>query len=51
MFDGPIEELTLTFNAQPALMAASIAVVRVLENEFDVKLSERSFLCCRSFFR
>ncbi len=42
MFDGPIEELTLTFNAQPALMAASIAVVRVLENEFDVKLSEHS---------
>jgi [acyl-carrier-protein] S-malonyltransferase len=31
MFDGPIEELTLTENAQPALMAVSMAVVRVLE--------------------
>lgn len=40
MFEGPIEDLTLTFNAQPALMAASIAVVRVLEDEFDIKLSE-----------
>ena len=38
MFEGPIEELTLTYNAQPALMAASIAVVRVLENEFDIKM-------------
>ncbi len=40
MFDGPIEELTLTFNAQPALMASSIAVVRVLENDFGIKISE-----------
>jgi [acyl-carrier-protein] S-malonyltransferase len=31
MFNGPIEELTLTENAQPALMAVSMAVVRVLE--------------------
>jgi [acyl-carrier-protein] S-malonyltransferase len=34
MFDGPERELTLTENAQPALMAASLAVVRVLEAEF-----------------
>ncbi len=33
MFDGPESELTLTENAQPALMAASLAVVRVLEAE------------------
>lgn len=33
MFEGPIEELTLTENAQPALMAVSMAVVRVLERE------------------
>ena len=33
MFDGPESELTLTENAQPALMAASLAVVRVLESE------------------
>ncbi|MFD0937796.1 ACP S-malonyltransferase, partial [Methylobacterium trifolii] len=33
MFEGPVEELTLTGNAQPALMAASLAVLRVLEAE------------------
>lgn len=31
MFDGPNDELTLTENAQPALMAVSIAVMRVLQ--------------------
>ncbi len=31
MFDGPGEELTLTENAQPALMAVSLAVLRTLE--------------------
>jgi [acyl-carrier-protein] S-malonyltransferase len=33
MFEGPAEELTLTANAQPALMAVSLAVLRVLESE------------------
>ena len=31
MFEGPEETLTLTENAQPALMAVSLAVVRILE--------------------
>src|SRR3569623_711011 len=31
MFEGPLETLTLTENAQPALMAVSMAVIRVLE--------------------
>src|SRR5689334_2768010 len=31
MFEGPDETLRLTENAQPALMAVSMAVVRVLE--------------------
>ncbi|SOC39782.1 [acyl-carrier-protein] S-malonyltransferase [Rhizobium subbaraonis] len=31
MFDGPEAELTLTANAQPALMAVSMAMIRVLE--------------------
>ncbi len=31
IWDGPIETLTLTENAQPALMAVSLAAVRVLE--------------------
>jgi [acyl-carrier-protein] S-malonyltransferase len=33
MWEGPEEQLTLTENAQPALMAVSMAVVRVLEDE------------------
>jgi [acyl-carrier-protein] S-malonyltransferase len=39
MFEGPPEELMLTANAQPALMAVSLAVLRVLEREggFDLK--------------
>ncbi|MGY2052650.1 ACP S-malonyltransferase [Methylobacterium sp. JK268] len=39
MFEGPAEELTLTANAQPALMAASLAVVRVLEAERGLDLA------------
>lgn len=42
MFEGPSDDLTLTQNAQPALMAVSVAVMRVLEKDFDVKLSEVS---------
>ena len=38
MFEGPAEELTLTENAQPALMAHSLAVLRVLEREGGVTL-------------
>lgn len=41
MFEGPAEELTLTANAQPALMAVSVAVVRVLEREGGFRLAER----------
>lgn len=33
MFDGPQEQLTLTENAQPAIMAVSIAALRVLQKE------------------
>jgi [acyl-carrier-protein] S-malonyltransferase len=40
MFEGPIETLTLTENAQPALMAASLAVMRVLEKEKGFSLKE-----------
>ncbi|MCF8473672.1 MAG: ACP S-malonyltransferase [Emcibacter sp.] len=38
MFEGPEDKLTLTENAQPALMAVSMAIMRVLDKEFDVKL-------------
>jgi len=40
MWDGPEEKLTLTANQQPALMAVSIAVVRVLEAR-GVSLKEK----------
>jgi [acyl-carrier-protein] S-malonyltransferase len=33
MFEGPLDTLTLTENAQPALMAVSLAVMRVLEDK------------------
>jgi [acyl-carrier-protein] S-malonyltransferase len=39
MWDGPQETLTLTENAQPALMAVSLAVMRVLETEAGVDLA------------
>ncbi len=39
MQEGPEADLTLTENAQPALMAVSVAVVRVLESEGGRKLS------------
>jgi len=38
MFDGPEAELTLTANAQPALMAVSLAAIRVLEAERGLDL-------------
>jgi len=38
MFEGPENELTLTENAQPALMAASLAVIRVLQSEGGLML-------------
>jgi [acyl-carrier-protein] S-malonyltransferase len=39
MFEGPQAELTLTANAQPALLAVSLAVVRVLEAEAGLNLA------------
>ncbi len=42
MSEGPESELTLTVNAQPALMAHSMAVVRVLEQDFGIKLTDKA---------
>ena len=39
MFEGPADELTLTANAQPALMAVSLAAIRVLEAEAGLDLA------------
>src|ERR1700690_674473 len=38
IFEGPAETLTLTENAQPALMAVSLATMRVLEAEAGLDL-------------
>src|SRR5580704_9238232 len=38
MFEGPAEDLKLTENAQPALMAVSIAVIRVLDKQGNFRL-------------
>ena len=39
IFEGPQDTLTLTQNAQPALMAMSLAVIRVLEAEAGLSLA------------
>jgi [acyl-carrier-protein] S-malonyltransferase len=42
MFEGPEEQLRLTENAQPAIMAASLATLRVLEVEANLVLPEKA---------
>jgi [acyl-carrier-protein] S-malonyltransferase len=42
MAEGPQDELTLTENAQPAIMANALATLRVLEREGGVSLAERA---------
>lgn len=44
MFEGPAEELTLTENTQPALMAVSLAVLRVLEKDGNLVLPQTAAL-------
>ncbi|HKX06573.1 MAG TPA: ACP S-malonyltransferase [Stellaceae bacterium] len=44
MAEGPESDLTLTENAQPALMAVSLAVVRVLEKEGGLDLPRHAAL-------
>jgi len=49
MFEGPQDELTLTANAQPALLAVSLAVIRVLEAEAGLCLArDASFVAGHS---
>jgi [acyl-carrier-protein] S-malonyltransferase len=40
MFEGPAEDLKLTENAQPALMAVSMAVLRILDKQGSFRLPE-----------
>lgn len=42
MWGGPEDELTLTENAQPALMAVSVAVMRTLESEGGWSLADKA---------
>jgi [acyl-carrier-protein] S-malonyltransferase len=44
MWEGPESDLVLTENAQPAIMAASIAVVRVLEREMGLDIASHARL-------
>ena len=42
MAEGPTEDLTLTENAQPAIMANAIAALRVLEGEGGIRLADKA---------
>ena len=42
MWEGPQDDLTLTENAQPAIMAVSLAVVRTLESQGGFKLADKA---------
>ncbi len=48
MREGPEDQLTLTENAQPALMAVSVAVMRVLKAQFGVDVSTAAFVAGHS---
>src|SRR3982751_849630 len=48
MREGPEDQLTLTENAQPALMAVSVAVMRTLEKEFGVGIDKAAFVAGHS---
>ncbi|WP_426028632.1 ACP S-malonyltransferase [Brevundimonas sp. TWP2-3-4b2] len=48
MREGPEDQLTLTENAQPALMAVSLAAVRVLKVEFGIDVSRAAFVAGHS---
>jgi [acyl-carrier-protein] S-malonyltransferase len=44
MWEGPESDLVLTENAQPAIMAASLAIIRVLERETGLDLAKHARL-------
>jgi [acyl-carrier-protein] S-malonyltransferase len=48
MREGPEDQLTLTENAQPALMAVSVAVMRALRSEFGVGVDKAAFVAGHS---
>ena len=48
MFEGPEDQLTLTENAQPAIMAVSLAVARVLEKDFGIHCGQARYVAGHS---
>ena len=48
IFEGPADELTLTANTQPALMAVSLAAMRALEKEFGVSVAKARYVAGHS---
>lgn len=48
MKDGPEDQLTLTENAQPAIMAVSLAVAKVLEGDFGIPCSVAKYVAGHS---
>lgn len=48
MWEGPMEDLTLTSNTQPALMSTSVAVMRVLKSEFGIDIADAKFVAGHS---
>jgi [acyl-carrier-protein] S-malonyltransferase len=48
MWEGPMEDLTLTANTQPALMACSVAAMRVLDAEFGISVDRSKYVAGHS---
>ena len=48
MWEGPMEDLTLTANTQPALMACGMAAMRALKDEFGVDVTDAKYVAGHS---
>jgi [acyl-carrier-protein] S-malonyltransferase len=48
MREGPEDQLTLTENAQPAIMAVSVAVSRILQKEFGITTNQAKYIAGHS---
>jgi [acyl-carrier-protein] S-malonyltransferase len=48
IWEGPEDQLTLTANAQPALMAVSLAAIRALESDFGISAGKAAFVAGHS---
>ena len=48
MWEGPMEDLTLTANTQPALMACGVAAMRALKDDFGVDVTDAQYVAGHS---